>query len=79
MHKLSAICINFINILLRIMFERVWIVVGLVCEACDACNACDACDAYDVLVRPLSMAVVLSPSRAFGLVWSGQKFWCGPA
>ena len=37
-----CICINLSNLWLRIMFERVWIAVGLVCEACDSFDACEA-------------------------------------
>ena len=43
---ISAISINFSTCSLRIMFERVWISVGLVCEACDLLHACDACVMY---------------------------------
>ena len=40
-----AICKKISKLWLRIMFEKVRISVGLVCEACDSLNACDACDA----------------------------------
>ena len=66
------------------LFEMVWIAVGVGCEACGACSACDACDTGHVpvarefmpwagVVRPLLMAVVMSPFGAFGLVQSGQR------